>query len=89
VNETAVATISVRVRAFARLRELLGGELVLHLPEGATCNHLWDALRERNAQVDEIAASTRVARNGRIVTRREDALAEGDEVALLPPVGGG
>ena len=79
----------VRVLAFARLRELLGGPLHdVDLPAGATTGDVWNALVVRCAALSELADSTRIARNGRLVMDREEVL-EGDEVALLPPVGGG
>ncbi len=83
-------TIGVRVRAFARLRELLdSGDFELRLPRGATLADLWEALRARNRAIDALAASTRMARNGRVAPLPSAVLADGDEVALLPPVGGG
>lgn len=83
-------TIVVRVRAFARLRELFdAAEFELQLPEGATLVDVWDALRERNRKIDALASSTRIARNGRVVALLNERVANGDEIALLPPVGGG
>jgi molybdopterin synthase catalytic subunit len=80
--------VKVRVLGFARLRELLGASRDVELPPDATVATLWDALASTCAALPELAESTRIARNGRIVSLSE-ALAEGDEVALLPPVGGG
>jgi molybdopterin converting factor small subunit len=77
----------VRVLAFARVRELLGyAEREIELTPGATLEDLW-----RTIGTPELAAlrdSTRFARNGALADAGT-ALAEGDEVALLPPVGGG
>jgi molybdopterin converting factor small subunit len=79
----------VRVLAFARMRELLGsGSQTLELPSESTAGDLWKVLEERVALIAPLASSTRVARNGRIVPMTQ-TLSEGDEVALLPPVGGG
>ncbi len=79
----------IQVRAFARTRELLGsGSIDLELPAGSTVADAWIALEARSPLLRDLAASTRLARNARIV-KREDALADGDELALLPPVGGG
>lgn len=79
----------VRVLAFARLRELLGGgEHDLELTGPATVADVWNALSAQHADIGALAASTRVARNGRVVTGGEP-VGEGDELALLPPVGGG
>lgn len=79
----------IRVLAFARLRELLGGaQLDLDVPEGATTADVWYALADRCAALTGLAESTRIARNGKLVGSPE-LLVDGDEVALLPPVGGG
>jgi sulfur-carrier protein len=78
------------VRAFARMRELLGeSEFELELPDGATLVDAWEALRARNRKVDGLAAVTRIARNGRVAALLDERVADGDEIALLPPVGGG
>lgn len=80
----------VRVLAFARMRELLGGgSLDLQVEDGATTADVWDALADRYAQIAPLAASTRMARNGRLVSDAAERVEDGDEVSLLPPVGGG
>jgi MoaD family protein len=79
----------VRVLAFARLREVLetfSGDLAL--PEGSNVSDALSALTLRYPALRELLESTRVARNGRVAALHEP-LADGDEVALLPPVGGG
>ena len=81
--------MTVRVLAFARLRDLFGfGERPLELALGATIDDVWTALASAKPDAAAMRASTRFARNG-VVTDGNVALAEGDEVALLPPVGGG
>ena len=80
--------MSIRVLAFARLRELLGAACELQLPAGSTAGDLWETLAASCTDLRGLASSTRIARNGRLVTSSE-VLAEGDEIALLPPVGGG
>lgn len=74
--------------AFARLRELLGDARDVQLPPGSTAGDLWKTLAASCADLDALASSTRIARNGRFV-KSSETLAEGDEIALLPPVGGG
>lgn len=79
----------VRVLAFARVREVLGAaELHLDLSDGSTADDAWNALAQRSSGLAEYRASTRLACNGRIVAPHQP-LREGDELALLPPAGGG
>jgi molybdopterin converting factor small subunit len=81
--------MQIRVLAFARLRELLdAAERCLELPETARVDDAWAALARACPAIAAERPSTRVARNGRLVSF-EEPLAQGDEVALLPPVGGG
>lgn len=83
-------TITVRVRAFARLRELFGeNEFMLEVPEGATLADVWEALRKKERRIDALASSTRIARNARMVALLNERVEAGDEISLLPPVGGG
>jgi len=79
----------VRVRLFAALREAAGrGEVEWDLPEGATVEQL---VAELGAALPALAAGAGRARVA--VNRRYAApnarLADGDEVALIPPVSGG
>ncbi len=79
----------VRVLAFARLREVLGfGARDIELDDHATIAGLWDALADGAPPLAAFRASTRFAHNGELADPAT-RLTEGDEVALLPPVGGG
>jgi molybdopterin converting factor small subunit len=79
----------VRVLAFARLRELLGfGQADVELGNDATVEELWTQLVAHSQPGAGLRASTRFARNGALVEGTA-LLREGDEVALMPPVGGG
>jgi molybdopterin converting factor small subunit len=79
--------MQVRVVAFARVRELLGyGEREVELPASATVEDLWRTIG--TPELDVLRESTRIARNGTVIEPTAQ-LADGDEVALLPPVGGG
>lgn len=78
----------VRVLAFARLGEILEAKRELDLPEGARVGDAWSALCSSHPALRPLAESTRFARNGRVVNQNE-RLENGDELALLPPVGGG
>lgn len=79
--------MTVRVLAFARVREVLGyAEREVTLPDAASVEDVWRAVA--SPQLEPLRASTRIARNGTLAGP-ETRLADGDEVALLPPVGGG
>jgi molybdopterin converting factor small subunit len=79
----------VRVLAFARLRELLGfGQRDIEIAPGTTVEALWAELVAAAQPAAALRASTRFARNGALVDGSA-ALLDGDEVALMPPVGGG
>jgi molybdopterin synthase catalytic subunit len=79
----------VHVLAFARLRELLdAAERSLELPAGARAGEAWAALVRACPALEGEGSTTRFARNGRLVAF-DEPLADGDELALLPPVGGG
>jgi len=81
--------MQVHVVAFARLRELLAGaEQSVELPDGARVDDAWSALAQLHPALAAERRGTRAARNGRLVAF-EEILADGDELALLPPVGGG
>jgi molybdopterin synthase catalytic subunit len=79
----------VNVASFAGVREIVGtATRSLELPEGATAGDLWRHLAREYPALRELERSTRVARGGRLIEPGA-ALAEGDELALLPPFGGG
>lgn len=79
----------VRVLAFARIAELLGArEKALELGADARIADVWSELAALVPDLAALQSSTRVARNGRIAAF-DEILADGDEVAFLPPVGGG
>lgn len=81
--------MTIRVLVFARLREILGvSERSLDLPEGARVGEAWTELERAHRALAGERSSTRAARNGRIVSF-DEKLCNGDELALLPPVGGG
>jgi len=81
--------VNVNVRLYAMLRQQAGWrERALDLPAGATIDTAWQALV---ALVPAFAAqrdAVRFARN-RQYAEPGEILAEGDELALIPPVAGG
>ena len=76
--------IRVRVRLFAMLRERAGRSSVeVELADGATAGDVWASLG-----IGEEPPALGVAVN-RAYADRSTALADGDEVAFIPPVSGG
>lgn len=81
--------MTVRVRLFAMQRELAGArEVRLELAPGATIESAWVALVERFPALAPGRSAVRFARNGDYAPA-ETALANGDEVAMIPPISGG
>ena len=76
--------MQVRVRLFAGLRERAGANsLDLTLPDGASVGDALDAVGDVAAGIPVVMAVNREYAD------RDVALAEGDELALIPPVSGG
>jgi molybdopterin converting factor subunit 1 len=81
--------MTVHLRFFASLRERLQSSAVeRRLPEGATIADLWAALCRERVDLEPLSASISFAVNREYV-ERDHVLADGDEVALIPPVSGG
>jgi len=81
--------VHVRVRLFARQRELAGmREVELELAAGATVQDAWSALAVRVPAIASGRPYVRFARNGEY-TAPDTLLADGDEVACIPPISGG
>lgn len=77
------------VRLFARLRDLAGsGELVREVSGPATARAVWQNLVGEFPALAAYEDSMSVAVNADYA-RIEAELADGDEVAFLPPVSGG
>ena len=86
---TAPAAVRVHVRLFAVQRELAGTrDVSLELGPGATIDDAWSALVVRHPILAPGRASVRFARNGAYADATEP-LADGDELACIPPVSGG
>lgn len=78
----------VRLRLFASYAEAFGrDELRLDLPEGSTAGDVLRSIRERPG-AEKLPPRPLIAVNLRYV-KDEAPLADGDEVALIPPVAGG
>ena len=79
----------IRVRLFAIQRELVGSrEVALELAGGAIVEDAWTALVERFPVLVPGRPSVRFARNGEYA-EPDTELADGDELACIPPVSGG
>jgi molybdopterin synthase catalytic subunit len=79
----------VTVRLFALQRQQLGRrEVPLELADGATVEEAWALLAREHEALAVARPFVRFARNGEYTTPGE-RLAEGDELAVIPPVAGG
>ena len=78
----------VTVRLFARLRDIAGsGEMTREAPAGANVGVVWSSLV---SEFPELSAYENRSRAGeRRHSRFSAVVAEGDEIAFLPPVSGG
>lgn len=81
--------MQVQVRYFAAARETTGLETeALELPVGTTVGGAFDLLAARHPGLDALRTSLRFA-VGSAFQDDTAPLAEGDTLALIPPVGGG
>jgi molybdopterin converting factor subunit 1 len=79
----------VRIRLFARLREIAGaGDLERDLAAGTTASDIWDGLVKEFPELAGYTSTISCAVNDEYAKRTTD-VREGDEVAFLPPVSGG
>jgi molybdopterin synthase catalytic subunit/molybdopterin converting factor small subunit len=79
-----VPGLRITVRLFAGLRERAGaGEREVELPAGASLDHVWGSLDLGDEPSGLLYAVNKE------YAERDRPLADGDEVALIPPVSGG
>jgi molybdopterin converting factor small subunit len=79
----------IEVRLFAQARERVGSAHArLELPDGSRVSDALTALGRVHPSLDELFPHLAVAIGG-VLARPVDVLADGDELALLPPVSGG
>ena len=79
----------VTVRLFARLRDIArSGDLPREVPPGATVADVWRGLVAEFPEMARYESSVSSAVNADYA-RMTAAVADGDEVAFLPPVSGG
>ena len=80
--------MQITVRCFATLRELAADRTTLTLAPGAVIADVWEALAAAHPGLVPHRPFVRPARNGAYAAW-EAPLADGDQVAFLPPVSGG
>ncbi|HEX2626427.1 MAG TPA: MoaD family protein [Candidatus Limnocylindrales bacterium] len=86
---SARARLRIHVRLFAMQRELAGTRaLDVEVAPGATVEEAWTALVARFPVLAPGRPAVRFAHNGAYAPA-DTALADGDEVAMIPPVSGG
>ena len=79
----------VTVRLFARLRDIAGAaDLVRDVPPGSTAHVVWDGLAQEFPDFGAYTDAISTAVNEEYA-RLDAELADGDEIAFLPPVSGG
>ncbi|HJX56775.1 MAG TPA: ubiquitin-like small modifier protein 1 [Methanoregula sp.] len=92
--------MKVKVRFFARFRELLGTELIAEVAEQTTLPDLIKQITQKNTEGHQAIFDERghfreyviVMRNARRVDLADadrNIVADGDDIAVFPPVAGG
>jgi molybdopterin synthase sulfur carrier subunit len=90
----------IHVRSFASFRDILGKELSVELKDGSTVKDLLEnlistrqrlksAIFDESGKVREYVILMKNRKNIESLGGLDTELAEGDEVAILPPVAGG
>ena len=81
--------MKIRVKLFAVVKDVVGQrEVVVDLPEGTTAGSLLERFIAEHPRLRELGSSLVLAVN-REYAEPGRVLAEGDEVAFIPPVSGG
>jgi molybdopterin converting factor subunit 1 len=81
--------VRVTVRLFARLKDIAGApEIERDVPADATLADVWTLLANDFPSMAPYRGSVSGARNAEYA-RMDAVVADGDEIAFLPPVSGG
>jgi molybdopterin converting factor subunit 1 len=79
----------VRIRLFARLRDIAGAaDVDRDIAEGASLGSVWQSLVQEFPDLERYTSSISGAVNEEYA-RLDARVKDGDEVAFLPPVSGG
>ena len=82
-------TIQVTFKFFASTREIIGQkELTVDLDRGTTAEEAFNKIIEKYPELTENEKQLMIAVNKEIGDKKQ-RLNDGDEIAILPPVGGG
>lgn len=92
--------MKVKVRFFARFRELLGTEIIAEVAEGTTLPDLIKQVAQKNVEghqaifddqghFREYVILMRNARRIDLADAEKNIVADGDDIAVFPPVAGG
>lgn len=97
---TTQKPITITVKSFATLREIMDAQIQVDLPRGATVHLLLAELTTRYSGLDAMIFTSpgtlrnlvNILKNGRnihFLDGLDTLLADGDLIALFPPVAGG
>jgi len=84
-----MGVVRLKILFFGMVKDAVGRSSdELELPDGSSLNTVFEHYASRSPKLRDFAASVVLARNQSFAPRTE-AVAEGDEIAFLPPVSGG